>query len=375
MPMLLDIERKLFARTDRVKAVDFHPTEPWVLAGLYSGTVQIYNYATGSLVKSFDVSPVPVRAVRFVARKNWFVAGSDDFQVRAYNYNTAEKVSQFEAHPDYIRCIAVHPSLPLLLTASDDMTIKLWDWEHNWRNLQTFEGHTHFIMHLAFNPKDSNTFASASIDRTVKVWTISTSTSASFGSGGVGAANYTLEAHDKGVNYVEYYHGGDKPYMITCGDDRTIKIWDYLSKSCIQTLAGHVSNVSFALFHPSLPLIISGSEDGLVKLWHASTYRLENTLDYGLERCWAAAYRKGANDIALGYDEGLVVLKLGKEEPSVSMDHAGKLVFARNSEVLNINLGALAGECSLVLFAGDLPILQSPRRSHSAPPSLTLVSF
>jgi coatomer subunit beta' len=33
----------------------------------------------------------------------------------------------------------------------------------------TFEGHTHFVMQVCFNPKDGNTFASASMDRTVKV--------------------------------------------------------------------------------------------------------------------------------------------------------------------------------------------------------------
>lgn len=123
-----------------------------------------------------------------------------------------------------------------------------------------------------------------------------------------------------------------------------IKIWDYHSKSCIQTLEGHTSNVSFAVFHPSLPLIISGSEDGTVKLWHSNTYRLENTLDYGLERAWCVAYKKVGNDIALGYDEGAVVIKLGKEEPSVSMDHAGKVVWARNAEVLSANVGAAHGE-------------------------------
>ncbi|CAD6939087.1 unnamed protein product, partial [Tilletia laevis] len=104
---------------------------------------------------------------------------------------------------------------------------------------------------------------------------------------------------------------------------------------------GHTSNVSYAVFHTSLPLIISGSEDGTIKLWHSNTYRLENTLDYGLERAWSIAYKKTGNDFALGFDEGAVVIKIGKEEPSVSMDNSGKLVWAKNAEVLGTNLGGL----------------------------------
>ena len=49
------------------------------------------------------------------------------------------------------------------------MTIKLWDWDAKWALKQTFEGHTHYVMQIVINPKDNNTFASASLDRTVKV--------------------------------------------------------------------------------------------------------------------------------------------------------------------------------------------------------------
>ncbi len=38
-----------------------HPTEPWVLCGLYTGKALIYNYSTQTVVKSFDVSELPVR--------------------------------------------------------------------------------------------------------------------------------------------------------------------------------------------------------------------------------------------------------------------------------------------------------------------------
>jgi coatomer subunit beta' len=279
--------------------VDFHPTEPWLITGLYNGSVNIYHVDTGALVKTFEVAEVPVRCVRFIPRKNWFVAGSDDFQLRVFNYNTHDKVTTFEAHPDYIRCLAVHPTASIVLTGSDDMSIKAWDWEKNWKCIQVFEGHSYFVMNLAFNPKDPNTFASSCLDRTVKIWSLTS-----------GTANFTLDAHEKGVNYVEFYPGPDKPYLVTTSDDRTIKIWDYLSKSCIQTLDGHSNNVLFAVFHPALPLIISGSEDGTVKLWNSGTYRLENTLNYALERAWCIALKKGSNDVAVGYDEGVVIVKV-----------------------------------------------------------------
>lgn len=44
--ILYVIQRKLLSRSDRVKSVDLHPTEPWVLASLYNGHVYIYNYET-----------------------------------------------------------------------------------------------------------------------------------------------------------------------------------------------------------------------------------------------------------------------------------------------------------------------------------------
>jgi coatomer subunit beta' len=159
---------------------------------------------------------------------------------------------------------------------------------------------------------------------------------------GSGTANFTMDAHDKGVNCVDFYPGPDRPYMVTASDDKTVKVWDYLSKSCVQTLQSHTNNVLFVAFHPRLPLIISGGEDGTVKLWNSGTYRLENTLGYALERAWCMALRAAGNDAAFGYDEGVVTIALGRDEPAFSMDGAGKLVYTRTLDVLAANVGALA---------------------------------
>ncbi|KAK3858973.1 hypothetical protein Pcinc_034864 [Petrolisthes cinctipes] len=332
MPLRLDVKRKLTARSDRVKSVDLHPTEPWMLASLYNGNVHVWNIESQQLIKSFEVCDMPVRASRFVARKNWVVTGSDDMQVRVYNYNTLERVHQFEAHSDYVRCIAVHPTQPFILTCSDDMTIKLWNWEKKWSCQQMFEGHSHYVMQIVINPKDNNTFASASLDRLVKVWQL-----------GSPQPNFTLEGHQRGVNCVDYYHGGDKPYLISGADDSLVKIWDYQNKTCVQTLEGHSQNVSSVSFHPELPIILTGSEDCTVRVWHANTYRLENTLNYGLDRVWCICSLPGSNNVALGYDEGSVMIKVGREEPAMTMDVSGKIVWARHSEIQQANLKAIGG--------------------------------
>ena len=140
-----------------------------------------------------------------------------------------------------------------------------------------------------------------------------------------------------------------------------------------QTLEGHAQNISAVTFHPELPIILTGSEDGTFRVWHANTYRfvawlldelsavfdvlpicsssssfhlpllfifphsrLESTLNYGLERGWCIAVQKGSNNVALGYDEGSVLIKLGREEPAMSMDSSGKIVWAKHSELQQV---------------------------------------
>lgn len=50
----------------------------------------------------------------------------------------------------------------------------------------------------------------------------------------------------------------------------------------------------------------------------------------------------GSNNVAIGYDEGSVMVKVGREEPAVSMDsQGGKIVWARHSEIQQVNLKAL----------------------------------
>jgi len=128
--------------------------------------------------------------------------------------------------------------------------------------------------------------------------------------------------------------------LLTC---RSVKVWDYQTKTCVATLDGHSNNVSVVCFHPELPLVVSGSEDGSIRLWNAKTYRLEKSLNYGWERAWALAYKRGTNLLAVGFDEGLMLLKLGREVPAASMDSTGKVIYCKHNEVSTTNVNPAIG--------------------------------
>ena len=79
---------------------------------------------------------------------------------------------KFEGKSTFKECSKVILIIDIYVSLTDDMLIKLWDWDKKWTCTQVFEGHTHYVMQIVINPKDNNTFASASLDRTVKVWYI-----------------------------------------------------------------------------------------------------------------------------------------------------------------------------------------------------------
>jgi hypothetical protein len=78
-----------------------------------------------------------------------------------------------------------------------------------------------------------------------------------------------------------------------------------------------------------------GNGNMLTQLLDANTYRFEQSLNFGLERSWCCAYQKGRQGIAVGFDDGTVVVNLGREEPAVSLDNSGKLVWSKHNEVLS----------------------------------------
>ncbi|CAI9260193.1 unnamed protein product [Lactuca saligna] len=72
--------------------------------------------------------------------------------------------------------------------------------------------------------------------------------------------------------------------------------------------------------------------------------RLENTLNYGLERVWDVGYMKGSRRIVIGYDEGTIMVKIEREEPVASRGNSGKIIWAKHNEIQTINIKSVGAD-------------------------------
>jgi coatomer subunit beta' len=65
-----------------------------------------------------------------------------------------------------------------------------------------------------------------------------------------------LTGHKASVNTIDFFKG-DKPHLVTGSDDHAIKVWDYQTRQCLQTLEAYKMAITSVFYHPDLPLLIS----------------------------------------------------------------------------------------------------------------------
>jgi WD40 repeat protein len=93
------------------------------------------------------------------------------------------------------------------------------------------------------------------------------------------ACPQTLEGHSGDVNSVAFSH--DSTRLASASDDRTVKIWDAGSGECLQTLESHSGWVLTVAFSHDSTRLASASNDCTVKIWNAGSGECLQTLHIG----------------------------------------------------------------------------------------------
>ena len=84
-----------------------------------------------------------------------------------------QKVTRtLKGHRKYVYSIAISPNGKTLASASDDKSIKLWNLSTG-ACTDTLHGHTDAVLCVTFGP-DGKTLASGSADNTIRLWQVNT---------------------------------------------------------------------------------------------------------------------------------------------------------------------------------------------------------
>jgi WD40 repeat protein len=204
---------------------------------------------------------------------------------------TGQTVLTLKGHTDHVMDVVFSPDGTCIATASFDKTVKIWDAETG-QEMRTLTGHTRGVFKVAFRP-DGKRLASASGDKTARVWDLTT-----------GQEVLRLEGHKEMIWSVTYSPNGKR--IATGAYDNVAKVWDADGGQKLYTLEGHTSPIQHLAFSPDGRWLASASFDQTVKIWDVATGKPLRTLRGHSYLICSVAFTPDGNRLATACRDGTV---------------------------------------------------------------------
>ncbi|XP_026333616.1 periodic tryptophan protein 2 homolog isoform X1 [Hyposmocoma kahamanoa] len=150
----------------------YSPDGLFIVTGGYDGKVKVWNTTSGFCIVTFNEHKSTVTNVTFSANKKFFVSSSLDGTVRCYDLTRYRNFRTLTS-PSLVQfsCVALDSSSELCAAGGQDVfEIFLWSVKFG-KLLDVLGGHEAPVSSLSFSPTlASSRLASASWDKTVRLW-------------------------------------------------------------------------------------------------------------------------------------------------------------------------------------------------------------
>jgi transducin (beta)-like 1 len=166
----------------------------------------------------------------------------------------------------------------------DDTGILVYKVGHK-QPIKTFSGHTGTVQSIQLDPQ-GKLLASGSQDNTVKVWSMDRDD-----------CMHDLKGHTDWVCQIKWSNTGpgtkypnEKLFLASCSGDKTVKLWNVQTGTCLHTLENQQSFVQSIDCSPNGRFLVGGCYNGVFSIWCTKTgkllktHKIQSTIDFV---CWS----------------------------------------------------------------------------------------